>query len=100
MQKIAIIVVLVFYSITNTNAQNRSIQFQQGTWQQIKDKAAAQNKLIFMDCYTTWCGPCKWMADNVFTNDTVADYFNQHFICATFDMEKGEGKTLQKNYNV
>ncbi len=81
-------------------AQNRSIKFEQGTWKEIKEKAVKENKLIFMDCYTSWCGPCKWMAKNTFTNDTVADYFNSKFINATFDMEKGEGIELAKTYSV
>jgi len=81
-------------------AQNRSITFEHGTFAEVKAKATKENKLIFIDCYTTWCGPCKWMAKNVFTNDTVADYFNQHFICAKFDMEAGEGIEMAKQYQI
>jgi thiol-disulfide isomerase/thioredoxin len=83
-----------------TNAQNRSINFEKGNWEEILTKAEKENKLIFLDAYTTWCGPCKWMAANVFTNDTVADFFNTHFVNAKIDMEKGEGIELAKKYNV
>lgn len=76
------------------------INFEHGTWAEIKAKAKAENKIIFMDAYTSWCGPCKWMANTVFTNDTVAKYFNASFICTKFDMEKGEGKELAKKFNV
>ena len=85
---------------TGIHAQNRSINFEHGTFTEVKAKAAKENKLIFIDCYTTWCGPCKWMAKNVFTNDTVADYFNQNFICAKFDMEAGEGIDMAKKYEI
>jgi thiol-disulfide isomerase/thioredoxin len=98
MKKIVVAIVLLFCFVAN--AQNQSIQFENGTWQQIKDKATAEKKLIFIDCYTTWCGPCKWMETTTFTNDTVADYFNQHFVCTKFDMEKGEGLTLRTQYNI
>ena len=81
-------------------AQNRSIQFEHGTWKEIKEKAAKEKKLIFLDAFTTWCGPCKWMAKNIFTNDTVADYFNEKFICAKFDMEAGEGVAMAKEYSI
>ena len=40
------------------------------------------------------------MAANIFTNDTVADYFNKTFICAKVDMEKGEGPVLSKKFEV
>src|SRR6266540_4082157 len=47
------------------------------TWQQVKQKAKAENKYIFLDIFTTWCGPCKMMEKNVYSNDTVGDFFNQ-----------------------
>ena len=76
------------------------IKFESGTWSQIKAKAKAENKLIFLDAYTTWCGPCKWMARNVFTNDTVAQFYNATFVNAKIDMEAGEGIDIAKEYNV
>lgn len=81
-------------------AQNKNIAFEHVSFKQLKEKAAETNKLIFIDAYTTWCGPCKYMAKNVFTNDTVADYYNANFINAKIDMEKGEGIELAKQYNV
>ncbi len=81
-------------------AQNRSISFETNSLDEIKAKAKKENKLIFIDAYTTWCGPCKWMAKNSFTNDTTADYFNSNFINAKIDMEKGEGVEISKKYEV
>jgi thioredoxin-related protein len=57
-------------------------------WQQIKEKAKAENKYIFLDCFTTWCGPCKQMDKNVYVNDSVGDYFNQRFIAVKVQMDK------------
>lgn len=82
-------------------SQNRSIEFEAtGTFSEILAKAKAENKLVFIDAYTTWCGPCKWMSKNIFTNDTIADYFNSNFINAKIDMEKGEGIDIAKKYEV
>lgn len=94
--------VLFLSAILNlaVNAQNRSITFSHATFKELKEQALTTNRLIFIDAYTTWCGPCKYMAKNVFTNDTVADYYNAHFINAKIDMEKGEGIELAKQYNV
>lgn len=81
-------------------AQTNEIHFEKTSFADIKAKAKKENKLIFMDAYTSWCGPCKWMAKEVFTNDTVADYFNAKFVNAKFDMEKGEGVEIAKLYSV
>jgi thiol-disulfide isomerase/thioredoxin len=86
--------------ITFLIGQNRSIQFETNSFSEILAKAKKENKLVFLDAYTTWCGPCKWMSKNIFTNDNVADYFNSNFVNAKFDMEKGEGIDLAKKYNV
>jgi thiol-disulfide isomerase/thioredoxin len=81
-------------------AQNRSISFDSSSWKTLLDKAKKENKLVYLDAYTSWCGPCKWMAKNIFTNDTVADFYNSHFINAKIDMEKGEGVDIAQTYGV
>jgi len=63
-------------------------------------RSAKEGKLIFMDCYTSWCGPCKYLARNIFPLSEVGDFYNSHFINLTFDMEKGEGINIAKNYGI
>lgn len=92
------LVSIIIFSLLCSGKVFAQIKFEHGTFTEIKAKAKVENKLIFMDCYTSWCGPCKWMAKTVFTNDTVAGYFNEHFICVQFDMEEGEGIELAKRF--
>ena len=74
---------LLFLLFTfSTTAQNTSISFENFSFEEIKLKAKKENKLIFLDAYTSWCGPCKWLSKNIFTNDTVATYFNKNYINA------------------
>lgn len=80
--------------------QEAGISFDVHTFAEAMEKAKAENKLVFMDCYTTWCGPCRMMAARVFTQQKVGDYFNEHFVSLKMDMEKGEGITLGKKYGV
>lgn len=82
------------------HAQHRKIEFDSLTMAQACKKAATENKLVFIDCYTSWCIPCKHMEANVFTIDSVADYFNTTFINLKMDMDKGEAKALGKKYQV
>lgn len=70
------------------------------TWKAMLAEAKKDNKLIFMDAYAVWCGPCKWMTKNVFSVPEVGQLFNRNFVNAYIDMEKGEGITLRKQYNI
>lgn len=81
-------------------SQATEIEFEHSDWNSILAKAGKENKIVFLDAYTTWCGPCKWMAANTFTNEDVAEFFNQNFVNAKIDMEKGEGPELAKRYGV
>lgn len=97
---IAFIVFIVFPTIKVNAQQALSIDFNAGTFAEIKAKAKKEKKIIFLDAYASWCSPCKWMAGNVFNNSVVADFYNKNFINAKIDMEKGEGKDLAKLYEV
>jgi thiol-disulfide isomerase/thioredoxin len=93
------VVIILVMSITGLS-QNRSIAFENKPFDEVLEMAGKAGKLVFMDAYASWCGPCKWMSANIFTNDSVADFFNSHFICIKMDMEKGEGINLSQIYQV
>ena len=102
MKRVFLCLALIAAMVMGAEAQNRSITFEQTQeWKKIVKKAKKEKKLIFIDCYTSWCGPCKMLASKVFTQDAVADYFNGTFVNAKFDMEKDEdGVMLKDKYGV
>lgn len=63
-------------------------------------KAKQTNKLVFLDCYTSWCGPCKMMSNTVFPQEKVGAYMNPRFVNIKIDMEKGEGVELTKRLQI
>lgn len=81
-------------------AAHTGIYFQELTYEKALEKARKQNKILFIDCYTSWCGPCKIMADQVFPQEKVGDFFNNKFICLKYDIEKEEGKTLGEKFQI
>jgi thioredoxin 1 len=76
------------------------IAFTTGKWQDVLAKAKKSGKYIFVDAYTSWCGPCKLLKSKTFKEEKAADYFNAHFVNYTLDMEKGEGISLAEQWAV
>ncbi len=74
------------------------IQFTETSWKEVLKKAKAEKKVIFLDAYASWCGPCKMLQKNVFTKKAVGDFYNSKFINVKMDMEKGEGPALSQVY--
>lgn len=91
---------LVLFYVMSVQAQDRTINFIDNDWQKAIELAKKEDKLLFVDAYTTWCGPCKWMAKNMFTKNEIADFYNRHFIALKLDMEKGKGKDFATQYGV
>ncbi|TXH60888.1 MAG: DUF255 domain-containing protein [Bacteroidia bacterium] len=96
--KIIIGCILLFQSFTMIGQEH--IQFQKIDFAQAKEKAAQENKLIFLDGYTSWCAPCKWMEGNVFNKTEIAQYFNSKFVNIKVDCEVGEGIDIAKTYQI
>ena len=67
--------------------EGSGIEFYAGTYSQALEKAVAEEKLVAIDVYTEWCGPCKLMDLNVFTDSKVGEYFNEHFVFLKRDQE-------------
>lgn len=85
MKKVLVLIVMFFVV---SMAFSQGIEFFHGTWEQACEKAAKEKKNLFVDVYTSWCGPCKLMARNVFTQKIVGDYFNKNFVSVKLDAEK------------
>jgi thiol-disulfide isomerase/thioredoxin len=72
----------------------QKIVFQNLSYAKAIEKAKKENKLVFLDVYTTWCGPCKMLEKNVFSQAKVGTYFNKNFICIHIDGDTGEGQLI------
>jgi thiol-disulfide isomerase/thioredoxin len=71
------------------SAQTEGINFlSDSTLQSALAKAKKANKLLFVDCYTSWCGPCKYMSNTIFPMPTVGAFYNDHFLNWKIDCEK------------
>ena len=82
------------------NKADAGIQFIEADWAKAVAEARKQKKLIFIDAYTSWCGPCRMLKQNTFTDKAAGEYFNKHFVNIALDMEKGDGIAFAEKYQV
>jgi thioredoxin 1 len=103
---ISLLTFIFLFSVSSVKSESPAdveqpgINFFQGTWDEALALAKKENKLIFLDVYATWCGPCKRLDAQTFPNPEVGKYYNDRFINVKVDGEKGEGLTLRQKYAV
>jgi thioredoxin-related protein len=89
MYQLPILIVLLFTFSTQSIAQTeKGVHFiQPENWQEVLSIAKTQHKNIFVDVYTTWCGPCKMMDNNVYPDSALGALVNQDFIAIKVQMD-------------
>lgn len=110
-RSLTLIIALIIASSLSVQAQktiknvekstDAGIEFTEKSWEEVLEMAAENETGIFLDAYASWCGPCKHMVKNVFTQYEVGKFYNENFINVKLDMEKDvDGKRLAQKYNV
>jgi len=91
---------LPVFSANPASDDQPGIKFFEGTWEEALQLAKKENKLIFLDVYATWCGPCRRLASITFPDPEVGKYYNDRFINVKIDGERGEGPMIRQRYAV
>lgn len=95
-----VLAVFVAAAYWPANVSKNGIHFYQGTLAEAIKKSKQENKPVFVDVSASWCGYCKKLKRNGFSDKEVGSYFNDHFINVSIDGERGEGPSVAKQYNV
>jgi thiol-disulfide isomerase/thioredoxin len=99
MMKKTLLFVCLFFMASNM-AIAAGIKFQPLTLKEALLKAKKEGKHVFIDVYATWCGPCKYLSNNVFVDDALGQFMNEHFVSIKLDGEKGDGTFVMTEYEL
>jgi len=74
------------------------------TFDQVQDSLRHNPKMVIVDTYATWCGPCKQMDKVTYENPEVVEFINKNFYAIKFDAETMENinfksKTFTNSFN-
>ncbi len=95
-----IIAALLIGTFGWAGAANAEVHFRSLSFSEARAAAAKEHKVVMIDFYTTWCGWCKVLDRNTYTDDNVTKITDAKFVCVKIDAEKGEGIDLAKQYSI
>jgi thioredoxin-related protein len=106
---ISIFVPTIIFGATDTGG----IKFVNNkSWAQVKAQAKSEMKYIFVDCFATWCGPCKAMDKDVYPDKRLGQLFKDKYIAVKIQMDetkndnsfvrawRGDARNLVTQYKV
>jgi len=93
----ALFITIVLVALAHPAAAQ--VQFSSASYQDALAAASADGKFVFIDFYTTWCGPCKRLEEVTYRDSGVAGLLSD-VVCLKFDAENGAGVDLADTYRV
>ncbi len=84
--------------LKKAKSKKNEIEFFNGSFKEALEKAKKEGKMVFIDSYTSWCGPCKHLKKNILPDESLSKYINENFVALSINIEKGEGPRLKRKY--
>ena len=69
--------------MTSLSAQTKFLEL---AFTKALERAKGENKMVFVDCYTSWCGPCKMMLPIV---EEISKEFEGKLVVAKVNVDEG-----------
>ena len=91
------LLLLLIFGLAVTMAEAQ-VKWVEGSTDKVRELAVKADKLVFIDLYADWCGPCRMMEERVFKREEVGDYFDRHFVAAKYNVDRPTGRALMQRY--
>lgn len=79
---------------------DEGVNFLKGEWKELLEKAKKEKKSVFLDAYATWCGPCKWMDEYVFSKKETGDFLKANFLSYRMDMDQEAFAEYKEKFDI
>lgn len=94
------LLVIPGFAVAQSNTAGQELLVIDQNYDQALAAAAENDKLLFVDFYTTWCGPCKQLDRLVYQNDSMRAILHKDVVLLKYDAEKDSTFHLSKKHHV
>jgi thioredoxin-related protein len=87
---LVLIMTSAFVALSSFKPNGEKIGIQWMSFEQALKASEKQKKKIFIDVYTDWCGWCKVMEAQTFSDKKISDYVNKKYYAVKLDAESAK----------
>lgn len=95
-----LLVTLSFSATSEASNSSGGVTFSDASLSEVLEQAKAENKLVYVSFYTTWCAPCQIMKLRSYRNNDTGAYFNENFINLEINGGRDSEAVITEQYGV